>query len=70
MNKFTKYQEGRSICLSEDYGAWFRSGSDLEICQNMNKGWSNNGICEIEKLTYIEEFFVVNKIEFFKDEFN
>ena len=36
----------------------------------MNKGWSNNGICEIEKLTYIDEFFVVNKIEFFKDEFN
>ena len=43
MNKFTKYQEGRSICLSEDYGAWFRSGSDLGINPDMNTGWSYKG---------------------------
>ncbi len=25
------------------YGPCFGSGSDLGICHNMNKGWSNNG---------------------------
>ena len=71
MNKFTKYQEGRSICLSEDYGPWFGSGSDLGINPDMNTGWSYEGnyLRKLE-LTDGESTFIVTEIEVFKVEFN
>ena len=71
MNKFTKYQEGRSICLSEDHGAWFGSGRDLGINPDMNTGWSYKGnyLGKLE-LTDGEITFIVTEIEVFKVEFN
>ncbi len=69
MIKFTKYQDGRSVCLNKDYGPIFGNGSDLCINPDMNKGWSNNGnyLRKLE-LTDGENSFVVNEIEVFKVE--
>ena len=71
MIKFTKYKDGRSICLNKDYGPWFGSGSDLGINPDMNTGWSSNGnyLRKLE-LTDGENSFVMNEIEDFKVEFN
>ena len=69
MNKFTKYQDGRSIYLYTYNGPCFGSGSDLGICKDMNKGWIGNGnYLRNRELTDGESDFVVNEIEVFKVE--
>ena len=78
MTKFTKYKDGCSIYLDDDYGPCFGngndlfgSGCDLFISPDMNEGWiDNSNYLRNYELTDGNSEFVVNEIEVFQVEFN
>lgn len=71
MKKYTKINNGHSICCNNNYGPIFGAGTDLYLNKDMSTGKSNNStFLQNRELTNGESSFNVIEIEVYTFEFN